>query len=295
MAAALPAVDLVVAEEQHHRRHHAGRGRGGQPDEVSAVAHSRVHVEAGEPERAADHEQERAEPRRPPEPAEGQRVQHEGGRHAERHHVGERVELDAELGRGPREARHLAVQDVHHHRDEDGDGRLDEARLGGEHEGEEAAEEVAGGEQARQEEDAPPRVLAQLLPAPPARHARTLAAPVPSPHRSTPMIVSPPLTLSPGRTRISVVARHEQIGPRAEPDQPEALAGLELVARPHPADDAPRQPRRRSALTATRAASLSRSHRAALVVLRGLGPVRREKAPRRVLHLPRRARRSATG
>src|SRR6266851_3397275 len=179
-----PAGDLVVTQEQHHRGHDARRGRDRQPDEVATVGHARVDVEAGEAQGAADRE-------------------HEGAGHPERDHVGEGIELHPELGRGLGEPGHLAVQHVQDHRHEERDRPLDEAGLGGQDQGQEPAEQVAGGEQARQQEDSAPRLLAQLLPLPPPGTTPRLAG-VSSSHRSTPITDSPPRTRSPTRTRISV-------------------------------------------------------------------------------------------
>src|SRR5439155_278310 len=73
---------------------------------------------------------------------------------------------------------------------------------------EEATEEVAGGEQAGQEEDAAPALVPQLVPAAltqaPALSARD--------HGSTPTTVSPPRTRSPTRTRTSVGRRQHRPG-----------------------------------------------------------------------------------
>src|SRR5262249_55525839 len=75
----------------------------------------------------------------------------------------------------------------------------------GRDEGEEPAEEVPGGQQARQQEDAAAPLLTELLPAPPPRAARAFTRHMPAPHDlSTPITVSPPLTRSPSLTRISV-------------------------------------------------------------------------------------------
>jgi len=65
--------------------------------------------------------------------------------------------------------------------------------------GEEAAEQVAGGQQAREEEDPLPTPLTQLLPGAPTRPLAPAAD-----HRSTPITVVPPVTRSPTRTVTSV-------------------------------------------------------------------------------------------
>src|SRR5438309_587667 len=197
----LPAPDLRPFQEQRGGGDDARGGGGGQTHEVAAVRHALVDVEAREPEGAADDEEKGPEPGHAAELLEGEGIEHEGGRDAEGHHVREGVELHAELGGGPGQPCDLAVEDVEDHPHEDGHRRLDEAGLRGEHDGEEAAEAVARGEEAGKQEDAPPRMLAELLPAPAPRMARAVPALMLSPsHRSTPMMVSPPRTLSPTRT-----------------------------------------------------------------------------------------------
>src|SRR6266540_1358688 len=200
----LPARHLHAFEKEGGGGDDTRRGRRGQPHEVAAVRHALVDVEAGETEGAADHEEEGPQPGDPPGVRQGEGVEDEGGGDAEGHHVGERVELDAELGGRPGQPGHLAVEDVQDHAHEDRHRRLHEARLGREHDGEKAAKEIGGGEETGEQKDAAARVLAQLLPAAPPRMPRPLSALMPTPHRSTPMTVSPPLTLSPIFTRISV-------------------------------------------------------------------------------------------
>src|SRR5215510_9540241 len=198
-----PAGHHHSLQEERGRGDDPRGGGGGQSHEVPAIRHALVDVEAGETQGAADHEEEGAEPGNPPCLGEGQRVQHEGGSHAEGHHVGQRVELHAELGGSPGEARHLAVENVQDHAHEHRYRALDEARLGGQHDGEKTTEQIGSGEQAREEEDAATRMLAQLLPPTTTRMPRPLTARMPTSHRSTPMTVSPPLTRSPTFTRIS--------------------------------------------------------------------------------------------
>ena len=99
------------------------------------------------------------EARRPADAAElrqspGERQ--DGGRHAERDHVGERVELDAERARRVGQPRDAPVEHVEDERD------ADERRGGREvaahrvHDAGVAAEHVADGEEARQQVDAAP-------------------------------------------------------------------------------------------------------------------------------------------
>src|SRR5499427_8832043 len=91
--------------------------------------------------------------------------------------------------------------------EEEGAEPGDPSRLGagqrGQHDGEETAEQISGGKQAREEEDAATRMLAQLLPPATTRMPGPLPTRMPTSHRSTPMTVSPPLTRSPTFTRIS--------------------------------------------------------------------------------------------
>src|SRR5215468_1242556 len=197
-------LEAVVAKGRDHEEGDDARGGGGgQSHEVPAIRHTLIDVEAGETQGAADHEEEGAEPGDPSRLGEGQRVQHEGGRHAEGHRVGQRVELHAELGGGPGEASDLAVEDVQDHAHEHRHRPLYEAGLRGQHDGEETAEQISGGKQAREEEDAATRMLAQLLPPATTRMPGPLPTRMPTSHRSTPMTVSPPLTRSPTFTRIS--------------------------------------------------------------------------------------------
>src|SRR4030095_2207023 len=183
----------------------AGRGDR-QPDEVAAVGHPRVDVEASQTEGTADREQEGPEPRGAAERGQREGVQHERGRDAERDHVGERVELHTELAGSVGETRHLAVQHVHHHRHEQRDRRLYESRLGGQDQGEEPAEQVAGGRQRAQQEDAAARLFARLVPLPPPRAAAGGVVPMSASHLSTPITDSPPRTRSP-TTTFTVVPR----------------------------------------------------------------------------------------
>src|SRR5262252_6834778 len=198
-----PAGHHHPLQEEGGRSDDARGGGGGQSHEVPAIRHTLIDVEAGETQGAADHEEEGAEPGDPSRLGEGQRVQHEGGRHAEGHRVGQRVELHAELGGGPGEASDLAVEDVQDHAHEHRHRPLYEAGLRGQHDGEETAEQISGGKQAREEEDAATRMLAQLLPPATTRMPGPLPTRMPTSHRSTPMTVSPPLTRSPTFTRIS--------------------------------------------------------------------------------------------
>src|SRR5262245_2973101 len=224
-------IDLLeapVAERRHHQQRHdvaadgdgdfqfprhfaavqdedrggddACGGWGRQAHEEPSVHRTRLHVEAGQPEGTTDDEEERPEPGRTPEVAQGERVEQEARRHAERDDVGQRVVLHPELARRSHEPGHAPVQQIHDHRHENGQRGLGVTLVERQDEREEATEEVAGGEQAGQKKDAPPALVPQLVPAAltraPARSARH--------HDSTPSTVSPPRTRSPTRTRTSV-------------------------------------------------------------------------------------------
>ena len=97
-------------------------------------------------------------------------------------------------------------------RHEDGQRRLGVALLDGQDEGAEPAEQIAGREQARQEEDPPPRLLAQLLPAPPLRPrraphvARRVSASSQHPHHRSPRRGPGP----PPAPASRVAARHDE-------------------------------------------------------------------------------------
>src|SRR5712692_1857483 len=199
-----PAPDLLSFQHKYGGAGDTGRRGSGEPHEVAAVRHAGVDIEARQPERAADHEQEDPDPGGPPQLGQRDGVEQESRRHAEGHHIGQRVVLDAELGGGLGEARHLAVQDIEDHGHEDGHSRLDKARLSRQDHGENATEQIAAGEQARQQENAALRVRAQLLPLAPARAAGALSAHVSPSHLNTPMTDSPPRTRSPTRTRSSM-------------------------------------------------------------------------------------------
>src|SRR5262249_32915361 len=150
------------------------------------------------PERAADPEQKRAEPRRPAEVLQRKGVDEECRRDAEGHDIGQRIELDAELAGGLHQPRDAAVEQVHDHRDEDRQRRVGEPPFHREQEREEAAEEVAGGEETREQDDAAAALLAQLAPA---SSPRSLVA---RDHHAVPSTLTPPVTRSPARTMTRV-------------------------------------------------------------------------------------------
>src|SRR5512144_1315805 len=88
------------------------------------------------------------------------------------------------------------------------------------------------------------------------------------------------------------VSRHDEIRPGAESNEPEPLARLELVPRPHAAHDAPRHHARDLAHRHARPVALD-PHLAALVALRRLRPVRGRVTAAGVLdavHQPRHRR-----
>ena len=163
-ADAHPARELFTLQQNHQRARHGGAGRNGQADEIALVGGAGDHVEARQTQGAADHEQKRREPRGAPEIAQRERVEQERRRHSERDEVGQRVVLDAELARGLHETRHAAIQHVHDHRHENGERRFRVAAVHRQQQREEAAEQVGGREQARQQERALVPPFAQLVP-----------------------------------------------------------------------------------------------------------------------------------
>ena len=113
-----------------------------------------LDVEAGEPHRGGCHEDEPRRPSQTPERVESPRERQNGRRETERNHIGQRVELEAELARGAGHARNPAVEHVQH------DGDADEGRRGRElaahriHDAGVAAEHVRHREHAWQQVDA---------------------------------------------------------------------------------------------------------------------------------------------
>ena len=235
------APEVRLLEEQDRRRHHPRGARDRQADEVAAVRDPGQHVEPRQPERAADHVEERRARAHAAERLERPRVEQEAGRDPEGDDVGERVELHAELGGGAGQPGHLPVEHVEHHADEERQRGPLVPAVEGQHDRVEPAQEVPRRQEPGQEEDRLPPPLAQLGPAPPPKRRG------PPPHGSTPMTVSPPRTRSPGLHPQPDRGRHDQVRARAELDQAEPLAGGELVARADPAHDAARQDARRSA------------------------------------------------
>src|SRR5439155_554165 len=160
--------------EEHGGGDHAGRRRDGEADEVPLLDRSDLHVEAGEPERAAGHVERGGEPApaspRPQRPL----IDEDAGRDAEGDQVGERVVLDAEGAGRAREPRDAPVERVaelrhqDHHRREPVLPRRPAA--GGVERADdrvEAREEPGRGEQVGQQVDA----LAQRRDAPAAAEA----------------------------------------------------------------------------------------------------------------------------
>ena len=144
----------------------------------------RKHVEPRQPDRTAgrvdraDGDADNAHPRQRP------LVDQDGGGDAERDHIGQRVELDAEVALRPRQPRHPAVEGVEEAAEEDGHRRAVEVVAGGfagrERDRVNAAKDAADGEEVRQNE----HQLAQVGPRlsrPPAlrgriwRHAHRVA------------------------------------------------------------------------------------------------------------------------
>src|SRR3990170_3388674 len=148
-----PACDLLVRQEEHRGGRQSRGRRRRQSHEKAAVQQPGVDVEAGQPDRPADDEQERGEPGGPSQLRQRPGVQEEGGGHAERHHVGQGVELQPELGRRVGEPRHFAIEDVQQDGSQNGDSRVRVPAVRRQQHRQESAEEVRGGQQARQQED----------------------------------------------------------------------------------------------------------------------------------------------
>ena len=104
----------------HGRRDDAG-GRGARHAGEIALVGGRVRldVEPRQPHGRGGDVEEADRPAHASERPEAPRERQDRGRHAERHDVGERIELDAESRRGIGEARDEAVERVEHHRDAD--------------------------------------------------------------------------------------------------------------------------------------------------------------------------------
>ena len=133
------------------------RGCGtGHADEVALVTGGRLNIEAREPQRGGSDEQERRTPSQAPERRQPPLERQDGGGHAERDHVGQRIELEPELAGAAHHSCDAAVEHVEHDGNTDErcgllvlpTHRVDHARI--------AAEQVGEREKARQDVDAPP-------------------------------------------------------------------------------------------------------------------------------------------
>ena len=140
----------------------AGRRRDRKADEVALVGHVRLDVETRQAHRAADDEEERGHPAEAVEVGEAPGIGQHRGRHAEGHEVGERVVLLAELRGRVGQPRDAAVERVEHGRDDDRGRPRSRRCRGSRHQMREVpAEEVADGEERRQDEEAPREPLAR--------------------------------------------------------------------------------------------------------------------------------------
>ena len=174
-----------------------------------------------------------AHPSRPERP-QSPRERQDRRRQPERHHVGQRVELDAERRRGVGQPREEPVQRVEHHRDADEQRRgveiaarrIDDAGV--------AAEQIRDREQRRQQEDAAPETARPIVRAPPRQRYEHRAS------RSIASTVSPATTCSPTATQHLRARRQEDVHPRAELHQPDPFARASCCPS-YTADDAPRQ------------------------------------------------------
>src|SRR5262249_33061945 len=129
--------------------------------EVALVDDGDVGVEAGEPDAGAGAVDEGADPAQGAEVLQHPDVGDQAGRGAERDHVGDAVELRAELALRVGPARDAPVHAVEDQGDEDRDRADFEALVHRLHDGEEAAEQHAGGEEVRQQVDAAPAQAAE--------------------------------------------------------------------------------------------------------------------------------------
>ena len=146
-----PRLPVTVGHHEQDRRQRAGGGRRRQADEVALVDLAGLDVEAGEPGRRADQEEERRQPAGAPELLEPPQIGEQRRGHAERHQVGERVVLLAEVALGAGHARDAAVEAVEDRRREDEQRRRSEAAAQAEHHRVEAEQHVGDGEDAGQQ------------------------------------------------------------------------------------------------------------------------------------------------
>jgi hypothetical protein len=115
----------------HHHRGHAGRAGGDRhADEVARVGAAHHHIEARQPQRAASHEHEAGQAAHAHQGRvvgahlrEAVAVQQQAGGAAEVHHVGDRVELHAEVRLGVGGARDKTVERVEDAGQHQQDGR----------------------------------------------------------------------------------------------------------------------------------------------------------------------------
>ena len=104
-------------EREHGRRRHARCRRTGHADEVALVVAAGLDVEPRQPDGRRGHEQEPGGPSQPPQRLQAPGERQHGRRDAERHDVGQRVELEPERARGAGHPRDAPVQHVEHDRD----------------------------------------------------------------------------------------------------------------------------------------------------------------------------------
>ena len=215
--------------------HRRGR-RARHADEVALVGGAaRLDVEARQAHRRGGDVDEARRPAEAPQRPQAPREREDRRREAERHDVGERIELDAEGRRRVGQPGEEAVERVEHHRDADeqrrrvevGARRVDDAGV--------AAEQIRDREQRRQQEHAAPEPARAIVPPTLQRQVIEHPALQPREHR---LAADDVLA---DRDAQFCARRQEHVHPRSEFHQPDALAALELVALGDAADDPARQ------------------------------------------------------
>lgn len=116
-----PFADLVVKGDGRGNNH--GCRGDGEPVEVAGVHGAGLHIEAGQPERAADYEEKRGHPAELLEGFQGPEIDQDRGGHPEGHQVRQGIVLHPEAGSAVGHAGDAAVQAVQHQGDENGPGR----------------------------------------------------------------------------------------------------------------------------------------------------------------------------
>ena len=225
-ARGLASAGVHVVEEEDGDGEGPPGHRDGHAGEPALLGRGRLHVEARQAQRAARDEKKGRDPADAREGLELPDVDQQRRGDAEGDEVGERVELHAEAARGAGHPRDLAVEAVHEGGDDDRHRRVLELQVHGRDDRVEAGEEVAGGQQVREDVGALVRRGAEggfvHWRGPPAGdHVRSAAHAVADAHGRLG-----------GRGQ-------EEVHPGAEADESVALAARDERARRQVADDAP--------------------------------------------------------